>query len=173
MEKRKSGDLQEKLDPVKASFQCMDAIEISLHIEKEGLFFYESAGKRVENPKVRDMFSSLADEEREHIQTLQEKAKFLQPAIASRTRSKEHLQRFVGEELKGKIFPDFKDPAAQNIQSDKQALDLGIESEKKSIEVLQGLLEKEKKLDVKAIFSHLLVEEKKHLSLLENLKKEL
>jgi rubrerythrin len=61
----------------------------------------------------------------------------------------------------------------QNIQSDKQALELGIESEKRSIEVLQELLGKEKKLDVKVIFSHLLVEEKKHLSLLEDLKKQL
>jgi rubrerythrin len=39
--------------------------------------------------------------------------------------------------------------------------------------MLQGLLEKERKLDVKAIFSHLLVEEKKHLSLLQDLKKQL
>jgi rubrerythrin len=173
MEKRKSVISEGKTEPIKASFQCMDAIEISLHIEKEGLFFYESAGKKIQNPKVREMFSSLANEEREHIQTLQEKGKFLQPAIASRTRSKAHVQQFVGEELRGKIFPDLKDPATQNIESDKQALQMGIESEKRSIEILQGLLEKEKKLDVKAIFSHLLVEEKKHLSLLENLKEQI
>jgi rubrerythrin len=170
MEKRKSEISQGSPEPTKVSFQCVDAIEISLHIEKEGLFFYESAGKKIQNPEVRDMFSSLADEEREHIQTLQEKAKFLQPAIASRNRSKEHVQRFVGEELKGRIFPDLKDPAMQNIESDKQALDLGIEAEKRSIEVLQSLLEKERKLDVKVIFLHLLVEEKRHLSLLEELK---
>jgi rubrerythrin len=173
MEKKQSEISQGKTDPAKASFQCMDAIEISLHIEKEGLFFYESAGKKVQNPQVREMFSSLADEEREHIQTLQEKAKFLQPAIASRNRPKEHLQRYVSEELKGKIFPDLKDPDTENIQSDKQALELGIESEKRSIEILQSLLENERKLDVKAIFSHLLVEEKKHFSLLEDLKKKL
>ncbi|MBT5548913.1 MAG: ferritin family protein [Nitrospina sp.] len=173
MEKKQSEIAQGKAHPTKASFQCMDAIEISLHIEKEGLFFYESAGKKVQNPQVREMFSSLADEEREHIQTLQEKAKFLQPAIASRKGPKEHLQRYVSEELKGKIFPDLKDPDTENIQSDKQALELGIESEKRSIEILQSLLENERKLDVKAIFSHLLVEEKKHLSLLEDLKKKL
>ena len=173
MEKRKSEISPGKVDLTRASFQCMDAIEISLHIEKDGLYFYESAGKKIQNPQVRDMFSSLADEEREHIQTLQEKARFLQPAIASRKRSQEHLQLFIREGLKGKIFPDLKDPKTQNIQSDKQALELGIESEKRSIEILQGLLGIERKLDVKAIFSHLLVEEKKHLALLEDLKKEL
>ncbi len=169
MEKRKT----ESADTGRASFRCMDAIEISLFIEKEGLFFYESVGKKVQNPKVREMFSRLADEEREHIQTLQEKSRYLQPAIASRSRSKEHLLRFISEELEGKIFPALSVSSAQNIDSDKQALDLSIESERRSIEILQSLLEKEKKLDVKVIFSHLLVEEKKHLSMLQDLKTKL
>jgi rubrerythrin len=157
----------------RASFQCMDAIEISLFIEKEGLFFYESAGKKIQNPQVREMFSRLADEEREHIQALQEKSRYLQPAIAGRNRPKEHLVRFIDGELKGKIFPAMNSSSAQEIDSDKQALELGIESEKRSIEMLQSLLEKEKKLDVKAIFSHLLVEEKKHLLMLQDLKTKL
>ena len=157
----------------RASFQCVDAIEISLFVEKEGLFFYESVGKKIKDPQVRQMFSRLADEEREHIQTLQEKSRYLQPAIASQNRHNEHLSRFISEELKGKIFPPLKDSALQNINDDKQALDLGIESEKKSIEILQSLLEKEKKLDVKAIFSHLLVEEKRHLLMLKDMKMKL
>jgi rubrerythrin len=155
----------------RASFQCMDAIEISLFIEKEGLFFYESASKKIQNPQVREMFSRLADEEREHIQALQEKSRYLQPAIAGGNRPKEHLARFIGEELKGKIFPAMN--ASSDVDSDKQALEMGIESEKRSIEMLQSLLEKEKKLDVKAIFSHLLVEEKKHLLMLQDLKTKL
>lgn len=173
MEKSKSENLKDRGAPAKASFQCMDAVEISLCIEKEGLFFYESAGKKVQDPQIREMFSRLAGEEREHIQTLQEKARFLQPAIASRGRPKEHLQQLLSEDIKGKIFPDLKDPAMLEIASDQQALELGIESEKRSIVMLHGLLEKERKLDVKAIFSHLLVEEKKHLSLLEDLKEKL
>lgn len=173
MEKRKSEILEGNKDQEKVSFQCMDAMEISLCIEKEGLLFYESAGKKVKDSRVREVFSRLADEEREHIQTLQEKSRFLQPAIAGRSRPKEHLDRFMDGELKGKIFPSFKDLNTNDIQSDKQALELGIESEKRSIEMLQGLLEKERKLDVKAIFSHLLVEEKKHLSQLQELKNKL
>ena len=157
----------------RASFQCADAIEISLFVEKEGLLFYESVGKKIKDPQVRQVFSRLADEEREHIGTLQEKSRYLQPAIASQNRHNEHLARFISEELKGKIFPPLKDSALQNINDDKQALDLGIESEKKSIEILQSLLEKEKKLDVKAIFSHLLVEEKRHLLMLKDMKMKL
>ena len=58
----------------------------------------------------------------------------------------------------------------QKYKSDVEALEYGIESEKRSINILSQLLENEKKLDVKAIFSHLMVEEKKHLALLEGLK---
>ena len=170
-----AGVRMEKSNPeseqmIRASFQCVDAIEISLFVEKEGLFFYESLGKKTKDPRVRQMFSHLADEEREHIQTLQEKSRYLQPAIAGQKRNNANLSRFINEELKGKIFPPLTGSAAQNINDDKQALDLGIESEKRSIEMLQSLLGKEKKLDVKAIFSHLLAEEKKHLLMLQGLK---
>jgi rubrerythrin len=169
MVKRKTETLAEST----VSFQCMDAIEISLYIEKEGLLFYESVGNKVQDPAVQKVFLRLAGEEREHIQALQEKSQFLQPAIANRSRPKERLQRFMSEELKGKIFPALTASFVQDIHSDKQALELGIESEKRSIEMLQGLLENERKLDVKAIFSHLLVEEKKHLALLQGLQEQL
>ena len=101
MEKRNP----ESEQPLKSSFQCVDAIEISLFVEKEGLFFYESLGKKTKDPRVRQMFSHLADEEREHIQTLQEKSRYLQPAIAGQKRDNANLSRFINEELKGKIFP--------------------------------------------------------------------
>ena len=38
------------------SFQCADAIEISLFIEREGLGFYEKAAKNVSDPGVKDIF---------------------------------------------------------------------------------------------------------------------
>ena len=45
------GNIESK-DRSRASFQCADAIEISLFIEKEGLFFYESVGKEITDPRV-------------------------------------------------------------------------------------------------------------------------
>jgi rubrerythrin len=55
------------------SFQCADAIEISLFIEKEGLIFYEKATKNVSDPRVKDMFTRLAEEETEHIQSVEKR----------------------------------------------------------------------------------------------------
>ena len=151
------------------SFQCIDAIEISLFIEKEGLGFYERAAKNASDPRVKDMFLRLADEERDHIQTLQAKVQFLRPAISGKGKNPRRVDSFLNEELKGKIFPTSEAKRVQKYQSDAEALAHGIESEKRSINILSQLLENEKKLDVKAVFSHLVVEEKKHLALLEGL----
>ena len=153
-----------------SSFQCIDAIEISLFIEKEGLIFYERAAKNVLHPRIRDMFLRLAEEERDHIQTLQAKIQFLQPAISGKGSNLRRADVFVNEILKGNIFPTSDGGKVQKYKSDAEALEYGIESEKRSIKILSQLLEKEKKLDVKTIFSHLIVEEKKHLVLLEGLR---
>ena len=154
------------------SFQCVDAVEISLFIEKEGLAFYEKAAKNSLDSRVKDMFLRLAEEERIHIQTLQNKIQFLKPTISGKGKTRNPVDTFVSEEIKGKIFPTFELKAVSKFKNDVEALDYGIESEKRSIETLTRLLENEKKLDVKAVFSHLMVEEKKHLALLEDLKKE-
>ena len=66
------------------SFKCVDAVEISLFIEKEGLAFYEKAAKNALDSRVKDMFLRLAEEEREHIQTLQTKIQFLKRAISGK-----------------------------------------------------------------------------------------
>ena len=86
------------------SFQCVDAIEICLFIEKEGLSFYEKAVKNSLEPTVKTMFLRLAEEEREHLQILQTKLQFLKPAISGKGRRQQKIRSFIGEELEGKIF---------------------------------------------------------------------
>jgi rubrerythrin len=157
-------------NPVSSSFQCVDAIEISMFIEKEGLSFYEKAAKRVLEPSVKNMFLRLAEEEREHIQILQTKIQFLRPTIYAKAAKSETLVSFIREQLEDKIFPTFDKNFAKEFKNDLDVLEYGIECEKRSIQVLNNLLAEEKKLDVKSIFAHLVVEEKKHLSLLEELK---
>ena len=98
------------------SFQCVDAIEISLFIEKEGLGFYEKAAKNVSDPKIKDMFTRLAEEEREHIQTLQTKVRFLQPAISGKGKMRMNLNLFVSNELKGKFFRYLQQKWCKNLK---------------------------------------------------------
>lgn len=156
------------------NLQCIDAIKVSLCIEKEGLGFYEKAAKRVKSQKVKDMFRKLAEEEKEHIRSLQEKARFLQPVLSRRSEGG-HIDHFISRNLKGKVFPDLKGKSLDlaDFENDERALELGIEAERKSIEALTCFLSSERKIDVRAIFMHLIVEEKRHLQALEELKRSL
>jgi len=85
------------------------------------------------------------------------------------------LEQFISRELKGKIFPVVKGKSAKIpvVEHDSEALDFGIESEKRSIDFLNWMLLQERKIDVRVIFGHLVVEEKKHLAALRELKEKL
>ena len=158
------------------SFQCIDALEVSLSIEKQGFIYYDKAAKSATDPRVRDVFLYLANEEKEHIQSLQNKTRFLQPALANKATSrKSGTESFIKNEILGKVFPVPGDDKNEVhiAHSDFEALTIGIDAEMRSIEVLNQLMASEKKVDVRMIFNHLLVEEKKHLSALEEIKKEL
>jgi rubrerythrin len=158
------------------SFQCVDALEVSLSIEKQGFIYYDKAAKSATNPRVRAIFLRLANEEKEHIQSLQSKTRFLQPALANRAKSQaSRTESFIKNEIHGKVFPtsgDFEDGLGV-VENDFEALSIGINAEIKSIELLSQLIASEKKMDVRVIFNHLLAEEKKHLLALEELRKDL
>lgn len=134
--------------------------------------FYRQAARKVKNQKVRDMFNQLAEQEKAHVESLREKARFLQPTLYKKSEGKT-IDRSTAQSLKGGIFPDTEGKLAGTIKSDMDALDLGIESEERSIKALSDLLAEEKKLDVRAIFMHLIVEEKGHLATLRQLRKRL
>lgn len=155
-------------------FQCFDAIQLSLFIEKQGLVFYEKAAKNAGDPEIKAVFSRLAEEEKEHIQSLQAKARFLQPVLLKKSNLKKNadVDLYIAREVKGKVFPEVcgKGEKIPEPANDMEALEFGIESEKRSIEVLSRLLIEERKIDVRVIFSHLVVEEKRHLAELEKLK---
>ena len=99
------------------------------------------------------------------------KIQYLRPAISGKGKAQTRAGVFVNEELKGKIFSSSDAETVKKYKSDVKALEYGIESEKRSINILSQLLENEKKLDVKTVFTHLIVEEKQHLALLEGLRK--
>ena len=129
------------------SFQCIDALEVSLSIEKQGFIFYDKAAKSATDPRVRAVFLRLANEEKEHIQSLQNTARFLQPALASKAASrKSRTESFIKNEILGKVFPVPGDDKNEVhiAHSDFEALTIGIDAEMRSIEVLTQLMASEK-----------------------------
>lgn len=157
------------------NFQCSDALQVCMAIEREGISFYEQAAKKVSNPAVKEVFKKLAREEKDHSKTLQEKWKYLQPVVNRRAPFNEEVNNFIQNEVRGRVFPSSENDAVQvpELETDLGAIEFGIACETRSIEILEHLLDNERKIDVKAIFSHLIAEEKRHLAALEMLKAEL
>lgn len=166
-----SDELEEDL---KATLQCSDALEICMAMEREGIVYYEQAARRVNNDKVRQVLTHLARQEKDHARSLQDKFQFLRPAVQRRTSAKPEVERFIRDHILGQVFPtaEGKDPEGL-IRTDLDAVDIGIRSEQNSIRILERLMAQVTKIDVRTVFSHLMVEEKKHLEELEALKAEL
>jgi rubrerythrin len=138
-------------------FQSTDAIEISLFIEKKALGFYEKAANNVSDPRVKDMFTRLAEEEREHIQTLQTKVRFLQPAISGKEKRAGTSNYLSAMSSREKLSQYLKQKWCKNLKVLWMLSNLESSQKNALIETLSSLLENKKKLDVKAIFSHLMV----------------
>jgi rubrerythrin len=130
-----------------SSFQCIDALELSLNIEKQGFLYYDNVVKSAVDPRVRDIFKRLADDEKEHMQSLQSKARFLQPALKSKTSRRENkVESFIKNKILGKVFPTPAECQSKAciIKTDLEALNIGVGFEKKSIEILSQLVAGEK-----------------------------
>ncbi|MCK5685939.1 hypothetical protein KAJ27_17540 [bacterium] len=81
------------------------AIDLMVYIEKYGQDFYRSAGVKSEDAKVKELFSALAEDEREHI----EHYKILQEEISSDHTS---TTSFIGD------YGHFLELIAEEITSD-------------------------------------------------------
>ena len=125
---------------------------------------------------MRNLFARLAQEEEEHIRILNLKEKHLMPVVKGKSDFfRQDLKQFISNDLNGKIFPVRKGESVEipMIENDFEALEFGIECEKRSINLLSRLLKQERKIDVRTIFSHLVAEEKKHLTALQELQEKL
>jgi len=161
-------------DKPSPSLQCADAIEISLYIERKGIKFYERALESASAPRVKEIFTRLAQEEQDHKLSLQTKSQFLQPALRGKGIAKKPLDPEIESFVNEQIFKEgfFEAIGGGKIENDRQAIEIGIESEKQSIKIFKKLLELEKKMEVRAVFVHLLAEETRHLEILQAAKKE-
>ncbi|MCF8719674.1 ferritin family protein [Nitrospina gracilis] len=159
-------------DDLKTTLQCSDAVQICLAMEREGITYYERTARQATDPRVRQVLEHLAGQEKDHARVLQEKSRFLQPAVSRRSPEKPEVQQFIREQILGKVFPESSREQAP-AWTDAQALEVGIQSEKNSIEILERLIRQVTKIDVRTVFLHLVVEEKRHLEQLQALKAEL
>lgn len=66
-------------DEARATMTVHQALEVSLHAEQKAFVFYEAALAEVRDPRVKELFAHLRDEEREHQELVKKEIAKLPP----------------------------------------------------------------------------------------------
>jgi len=158
---------------VSISFSGSELINIAIGIERRGIAFYDIMTRSTENATARDVFQHLADMEREHVQIFQgmlSEANRYQPSEAYTGEYAAYLQALVDSA----VFTDdiVTSEMAARVESDIEAMELAIGTEKDSILFYYGMRDIMPQ-GVQPTVNKIITEEKSHLRLLSELKKKL
>jgi Fur family ferric uptake transcriptional regulator len=139
-----------------------DALRIAIATERSGLAFYTRAASLTRDARGRTVFQKLAEEEREHLGTLETRYRELlatDPALESRP-------TFLF--FKGAANGLFDEGAARLRKgvNDQQALRIGIKCERGSHQFFKRYGERFEDSQGKRIFLEFAAEEREHLDLL-------
>ena len=154
-------------------FSGSEIVELGIQIEKNGRDFYSVLTKQSKNKKASDMFKFLAGEEEKHIAVFKEILSSVQryePQAAYPDEYFAYMNALAGEYVFTK--KDKGSEIAKKINSDKEAVDMGIGFEKDSILFYVGIKEVVPEEGYKPIDA-LIAQERNHLRQLTELKSSL
>ena len=162
------------MDPV--HFSGSEVVRMAIRIEENGLRFYSDASKATKIPKLKELFKSLAQEERLHINVFSEikdsipddaVAEGFDPYVAEATL---YLKAIADTEVF--THPDEGKLLAEEIFDEEAALNLAIDMEKDSLLFYYEMQNMIRKKDA-GVITQLLEQEKDHLKKLTAHKEEL
>jgi Fur family ferric uptake transcriptional regulator len=139
-----------------------DALRIAIATERSGLEFYSRAARTTKHARGRRVFQKLADEERDHLSTLEGRYQRLlqqDPQLESRP-----TFLFFKGAANG-LFAEAAEEIAKGVD-DRQALKIGIRCERASHRFFKRYGERFEDSEGKQIFLEFADEERGHLDLL-------
>ncbi|HXW04786.1 MAG TPA: transcriptional repressor [Vicinamibacterales bacterium] len=139
-----------------------DALRIAIATERSGLEFYSRASRLTRDPRGRRVFEKLADEEKEHLATLEKRySELLQrdPQLES------HPTFLFFKGAANGLFAAGADQLTKGV-NDRQALMIGIRCERGSHRFFKRYGERFEDSEGKQIFLEFADEERAHLELL-------
>ncbi|WP_305046313.1 ferritin family protein [Geoalkalibacter sp.] len=154
-------------------FSGFEVIRAAMEVEKNGHRFYSTVAARAKSPLARELFSWLAQDEVQHLRTLEELVPKYQEGSFWEDEEQflPYLRRFADKE----IFPSSErlENVLQEPQSDLRALDLAIEAEEKFAEYFHRAARAARTADGREAFSWLAEEEDRHAAVLKERKAQL
>jgi Fur family ferric uptake transcriptional regulator len=139
-----------------------DAIRIAIATERSGLEFYSRAARATKHVRGRRVFQKLADEERDHLSTLEARYRLLL-AQDAQLESRPTFLFFKG--AANGLFAAGADEISQGVD-DRQALKIGIRCERMSHQFFKRYGSRFEDSEGKQIFLEFADEERRHLDML-------
>ena len=151
-------------------FNEIEAAKIAQNMETNGLAFYRQAAAKTRNPKVRETFLQLVEDEKGHLETFEELEEILQARRndgAGYTDDPE-LGAYIDRLLQTQVFCE-KCTTGKMVamaSDDCEALAVGMQAERDSIVFYQEMLDFVDSKEARDAFDWILKEERKHLRIL-------
>lgn len=149
-----------------------ELLGVAIGVERRGIAFYDVMARSSDNPVAGRVFEHLAEMERQHLQLFQGMLSQADKLEVSDTSpdNRDYLEAL----LASSVFTDdlATSEMATRVSSDLEAVELAIVAEKDSI-LLYCQLRDVMAAAVRDIFDRVMLEEKKHLGQLTQIKQEM
>jgi rubrerythrin len=155
------------------AFSPAELYNIAIAVERRGAAFYDTLARSSQNDMVRQSFLALAAMEHQHIQTFQ-KLQALAPKTFSEGTESEEYEGYFKALIDSSMFNDdlATSEMVTKVDSDKEAVEIGIGAEKDSILFYEQLRDIAAG-DAAETIAKIIREEKEHLRKLAGIRAKL
>lgn len=145
-------------------FHGLEVIRIAQRNEELGKEFYEAFAKAARNPKVKEFFEIMAEQEEQHIKDFAELeslvAEEISPGPYDESEALDYIRALAESKLAGPMRELAK--RAEQVEDLREAIDLAIEFEKQTVLFLREFLDFTKGKS-QHVVRKVLSEERKHI----------
>jgi len=147
-----------------AVFTAAEAFEIAMEIEENGEVFYNEVSAKSDDEEVRELFKSMAAQERAHYHTFKKLLDEAKPAPDLSAEEYDQYQTYAETALENALFagPEKALSLAKKAEDRETALRAAMGFEKDTLLFFYDLREMVSDADKEAV-SNIIGEEKKHL----------
>ena len=147
-------------------FNDIEAVKIACNLERSGLAFYSAVAQTAKDPNVRRVFEELVASEKEHVQAFEElQQKLLDEPSRQAYFDSDELDAYMARLVETHVFAD--DSAvgrlAGHVQSDIEALGLGMRAERDTMLFYQELMGFTDSKAARETLERIIADERHHL----------
>ena len=145
-------------------FHGVEVIRIAQRNEELGKEFYEAFAKAARNPKVKEFFETMAEQEEQHIRDFAELEKLVADEWTPGPYDESEALAYIRALADSKMAQPMRELAqrAEQVEDLREAIDLAIEFEKQTVLFLKEFLDFTKGKS-RRVVRKVLSEERKHI----------